>query len=119
MPRTHQFFNPQRIKLAHELRKISKEKRVRIWERAAEELEKNRGREVNLEKINKYTKENDKALVPGKVLGNGNLDHKVKIAAFEFSATAEKKVKDAGGEVLTIKELIQKNPKGSGVKILG
>lgn len=115
MAKTYQLLNPKRVKLAQELRKMSKEKKVKIWERVAEKLGKS---EVNLEKINKYTKENDEALVPGKVLGDGNLDHKVRIAAFKFSSQAEKKIKDAGGEILSIKELIQKNPQGSGIKIL-
>jgi len=30
-------------------------------------------------------------LVPGKVLGNGSLDHKVKVAAMSFSKSAEEK----------------------------
>ena len=115
MPRTYQFFNPERIKLSQELKKLSKEKKVRIWEKVASELGK---KEINLDSVNKHTKENDKIVVPGKVLGRGKLEHKVKIAAFKFSSQAEKKIEDIGGEALTIRKLTQKNPKGSGVKIL-
>ena len=115
MPRTYRFLNPDRIKLIQELKRLSKGGKVKIWEKVASELGK---KEINLGKVNKFTKENDKVVVPGKVLASGELKHKVKIAAFKLSSEAEKKIKNSGGEVLTIRELTKENPTGSGVKIL-
>jgi large subunit ribosomal protein L18e len=57
-------------------------------------------------------------VVPGKVLGAGNLDHPVSVAAFSFSAEAKSKISKAKGKCLSISELIEDNPKGSNVKIM-
>ncbi len=59
---------------------------------------------VNLDKINKYSKEKDIILVPGKVLGKGNLNHKIELIAFRIGESAEKKVKESGS---TFKNLIK------------
>ncbi len=58
-------------------------------------------------------------VVPGKVLGDGSLDHKLEIAAFKFTQSAKEKIKKAGGKFMSISELIKKNPKGSNVRIIG
>jgi len=107
-------------RMIHYLRKKSREHRASIWRRVAELLEKPTRQkvEVNLSKINRFTEAGDVVVVPGKVLGSGVLDHKVVVAAFDFSSGAYRKIVEAGGEVLTIPELVDKNPKGSGVKIL-
>jgi len=57
-------------------------------------------------------------VVPGKVLGAGNLDHPVSVAAFSFSTQARLKISKARGKCLSISELIEVNPKGSNVKIM-
>lgn len=74
---------------------------------------------VNLSRINRYTKENDEVIVPGKVLGSGVINHPVKVAAFTFSDKARSKIIKAKGKCLTIPELAEMNPKGSNVKIIG
>jgi large subunit ribosomal protein L18e len=48
---------------------------------------------VNIEKLNKETKPNDKIIVPGKVLGKGEMQHAITIAAYSFSDDARKKLK--------------------------
>ena len=121
MPKTYEFKDPLRLKLINELKKEGKLKGVNLWIRLAKELSKSRKnrRVVNLWKINKYTKKDENVVIPGKVLGYGNLDHKVTVAAFKFSKTAEEKIVKCGGEVISINELIKRNPSGSSVKILG
>jgi len=57
-------------------------------------------------------------VVPGKVLGAGVLDHKVTVAAFAFSQSARERI-DAVGKTLSIEELLKKNPKGTGIKLMG
>ncbi len=99
---------------------LSKQK-VPIWKAVAKELARpirNR-RQVNLMRINKNTKDKDLVVVPGKVLGNGVLDHKVTVAAWRFSDVAYEKVKKAGSEAISIMDLVKKSPQGKGVKIIG
>jgi large subunit ribosomal protein L18e len=58
-------------------------------------------------------------VVPGKVLGAGAIEHPVNVAAFAFSEKAQSKILKAKGKCLTIPQLMEGNPKGSGVKIIG
>jgi large subunit ribosomal protein L18e len=91
-----------------------------IWARLAVDLSKSRKNrsEVNLDKINTFTKPKDTVVVAGKVLANGELDHEVIIACFKASEGAKEKIEAAKGSLITIKELAEKNPKGSRVIIL-
>jgi len=102
------------------LRKTSYQEKALIWRRVRELLYKPKRRRiiVNISKLNRYTQEGDVVVVPGKVLGSGYIDHKIKVAAYDFSLSARKKLKDAGCEILSIKELLVENPKGKGVKII-
>ena len=68
--------------------------------------------------IETITTEDETVLVPGKVLGSGTLDHKVQVAALDFSQKAEDKIASAGGKCLDINLLLEENPTGSGVKII-
>ncbi len=61
---------------------------------------------VNLYKIGKYTKEGDNVIVPGKVLSTGDIDHKITIAAIEFSEPALKSLKEANCKIVNIKDMI-------------
>jgi large subunit ribosomal protein L18e len=74
---------------------------------------------VNISRINRHTKAGDTVVVPGKVLGAGNLDHPVTVAAFKFSKQAKEKILKTGGACVTIEELIERNPKGSLVRVIG
>ena len=57
-------------------------------------------------------------MVIGKVLGEGEIEHKINISALSFSKQAKEKLKKAGCEIRTIKEEIEKNHKLEGVKII-
>jgi len=105
------------LDLIAELKKTGTAKKAKIWNAVASELLRptRNMREVNLDKIDRVTKANDTIVVPGKVLGKGNLNHKVNVAAFNFSESARTKL----GSHMTIHELLKKNPKGTGVKIIG
>ncbi|HLC52383.1 MAG TPA: 50S ribosomal protein L18e [Candidatus Nanoarchaeia archaeon] len=93
----------------------------KFWKRVLKDLQKpsRQRRQVNVYKIEKYAKQGETVLVPGKVLSVGNLNKKVDVAAFNFSEEAKKKIENAKGKVLTIQELIQQNPEGKKVRILG
>ncbi len=110
--------DPNRLGLVEYLRKEGKKQP--IWARLADDLSGSRKdrSEVNLDKINGLTKAKDTVVVAGKVLGNGTLDHEVTIACFKASASVKEKVEKAKGSMITIKELVEKNPKGTRVMIL-
>ncbi|WP_054839856.1 50S ribosomal protein L18e [Thermococcus sp. JCM 11816] len=107
-------------RLIRTLRKKSNEEGVKIWKDIAWRLEKPRRQraEVNISRINRYTKDGDVVIVPGSVLGAGRLEHKVVVAAWKFSEAARRKIIEAGGEAISIEELMERNPKGSGVIIM-
>ena len=73
---------------------------------------------INLKEIDEKTKEGDTIIVPGKVLGSGELSKKVRICSLGFSESAKEKIKHKKGEIVTILEEIRKNPKAEGVKII-
>jgi len=106
--------------LIAELKKAAKENDASVWKTAAEKLEKPRRQkiEVNLVDIDRHTEKGNVVLVPGAVLAKGELGKVVTVAAWRFSPEAEKKIKDAKGEALTIQELLKKNPNGREVKII-
>ena len=112
--------NEYLIDLIKTLKKTSIERKVNIWKAIAVELEKptRSRRVVNLERINRVGNDNETIIVPGKVLASGDLDKKLTIAAFNFSQEALNKI-NKKGSAITIQELLEKNPKGSKVRIIG
>jgi len=113
--------NPLLITLIQDLKKKAYENDVAIWKDIALRLEKpsRNWPEVNLDRINRYIRENETALVPGKVLSIGNLTKKVSIAAWSFSEKSQEKIKKAGGKCMSIEDLLKNNPKGKDIRILG
>ncbi|MBS3074890.1 50S ribosomal protein L18e [Candidatus Pacearchaeota archaeon] len=71
---------------------------------------------INVGEIDRLKEKN--ILVIGKVLGEGEIEHKINISALSFSKQAKEKLKKAGCEIRTIKEEIEKNHKLEGVKII-
>lgn len=113
--------NPQLLALIERLKRAYKENGAPIWYDLAKRLSAagRRRCEVNISRINRWTKPGDTVVVPGKVLGAGELDHEVNVAAFAFSKVAVEKITKAGGKALSVESLIEVNPKGSRVKIIG
>ncbi|HEX7628469.1 MAG TPA: 50S ribosomal protein L18e [Candidatus Methanoperedens sp.] len=113
--------NGRLLDLISGLKEQSRNKQVPLWRDIAIRLEcpTRDATEVNLSRINRYTKEKDLVLVPGKVLGAGELNHKLTVAAVSFSEGARNKIIEAGGSCLSIEELMNKNPEGSRVRIIG
>lgn len=112
--------NKELALLIADLKKLSIEKKVKIWKRIAEDLEKptRSRRVVNVYKLNKFTKNKDFIVVPGKVLGTGDLGHEIDVAAFNFSEDALRKISQKG-RALSIQELMKLNPEGKNVRIMG
>ena len=73
---------------------------------------------VNIDRIEKESSNGDVLIVPGKVLGGGNLTKKLRVCALYFSASAANKIKNNKGETIKIIDEIKKNPNAEGVKLL-
>lgn len=95
-------------------------KKHEAWRKVADILAYPRRKAVrlNLDLIDKESKEGDTIIIPGKVLGEGNLSKKLAIVAFSLSEEARKKLKEAKCSIMSIKDEIKKNPKAQGVKVL-
>ena len=102
------------------LKKASKENDAPIWAKVADYVQKSRSNQkiVNLKKIDESTEDGNAIIITGKVLGTGNISHKVSVSSFSISNSAAKKIKQSGGEVLKFSEMIKKFPTGKGVKII-
>ncbi len=83
---------------------LSRPTRIRPW--------------INLSQIQKNYKDGEIVLVPGKVLGAGELTNPITVAAWRFSDSAREKIKNAKGKCLSIEELMKSNPDGHGVRVL-
>lgn len=112
--------NPELLETVRFLKVKARQDKSRIWETAAEQLSSPRGRRavLDLNHISRSSSANSVVLVPGKVLGDGMLKHPVVVGAFHFSQTAKAKIEEAGGKCVTIRDLVNKYPKGSKVQIL-
>jgi len=121
MPKKIKKTNPVLISLINELKKNAIKNEAPIWKDIALRLEKpsKNWPEVNLDRISKYINTKETALIPGKVLSDGNLDKKVTIAAWKFTDKAIYKIKKSGGKVVKIEELMKTNPKGKDIRIMG
>lgn len=99
----------------------SKSRQSRFWSRIVQDLKKpsRQRRIVNVYKINKFAREGETIVVPGKVLSVGDLDKKIDVAALNFSQEARTKIEKAKGKTLSISELFKQNPEGRNVRILG
>lgn len=112
--------NPVLRRLIKNLRKTGKEENSSVWTDLADRLSKpNRRRaEVNISRINRHAKEDSTVVVPGKVLGSGRLEQKLTVAAFDFSERAKRRIERAGGETISIEELLSKRPEGENIRIM-
>ena len=105
------------------LEKQSKASKSKVWTDIAVRLGKpTKGRvKVNLWELSKVCKNGkDKTfVVPGKVLGTGELSCAIEIAAFSFSESAKKKIAAQKGTTMNFRELLEKKPKPSSMVIIG
>ena len=109
------------IKLAKDLKQASAKNEAPIWAKLARLAMKptSARRVVNLTKIDKLTKDNDVVVIPGKILGTGNISHKVTLCSFSISNSAAQKILDSGGQIISFSDMIEKFPTGKGVNIIG
>lgn len=112
--------NPQLMSLINKLYSLSAAQESSIWRDVARRLERStKGRAtVNLSKLDRIAGEGETVLVPGKLLGFGNISKKLTVSAYTHSGSAQKKLSEAGCSLMSIEELLEANPKGSNIKII-
>lgn len=103
------------------LRNALKKNKVPIWKAVIKDLSRSRSnrREVNIGELAHVTKDKEVVIVPGKILGSGEISHKLTVWCFTISEVATRKILDAGGKILPLDSLIKKYPDGKGVRIIG
>lgn len=111
--------NTELQELIGELKKASIEQDAAVWKAIALQLERPTRHQpiVNLSNLNRYTKQGETIVVPGKVLGDGELNHSLTVAALGFSCSAEMKLKASKATISTIADIMKKDPKGKTVRI--
>ena len=109
------------IRMAKELKKASAKNDAPIWAKLAEYALKPgiARRDINLKRIGQLAKDNDTVVFPGKVLGTGNVPHKITLCSFSISNSAASKIIENGGNLIDYSKLIEQNPTGKGVVLLG
>jgi large subunit ribosomal protein L18e len=113
--------NALRSRLAHALSKQSKKNKQPIWKVIAKKIEgprRNRSL-VNVGEISRNTKEGSTVVVAGKVLGAGEINHKVSVGAFSFSDGAKSKITKSGGKCFSLQDFMDEKKSVSNVVILG
>ncbi|MBS3091839.1 50S ribosomal protein L18e [Candidatus Pacearchaeota archaeon] len=73
---------------------------------------------VNLDQINEKVKDGERVIVPGKILGEGQLNKKIALVGFSFSQSAKEKLKKNKIETLELLNEIKKNPEAKNIKII-
>ena len=108
------------LKTVSSLKHASKINNAPIWSKLAKISQKSSSAKkiVNIKKINEHSEENNVIVVPGKVLGMGNISHKITLCSFSISNAAAKKIIESGGQIIKFNELIDKHPSGNNVKII-
>ena len=121
MSKNNRKTNAALIALIGDLKAQSRSTGSALWRDVALRLEKSRSNwaEPNLSRLSRHAADEDVVLIPGKLLGSGDVSGKPSVAAYSVSTGARSKIEAAGGRVLTIRELMNENPDGKGVRILG
>jgi large subunit ribosomal protein L18e len=111
--------NPRLRELIADLKSTARESDAGVWQDVADRLQKPRSThaEVNLGRIERYAREDETIVVPGKVLGSGALRTDVTVAAVDFSGSAETKI-DQVGEPIRLEQAIERNPEGANVRVI-
>ena len=112
--------NPMLAGLIKKLDEKGRQEKAPIWESLAERLNRPRRRmsEVNLFSLERHASGKETVVVPGLVLGAGDVSKPLIVVALRFSRIAEEKIRKAGGKCMSIEKFMEeKAPKGA--RIMG
>ena len=113
--------NQELVSLIRFLKKYSYETEAPIWRDIAKRLERPRRSwaVVNVSKLDRYAEADEAVIVPGSILGAGDITKPLTVAAFKASQVAVEKIENAGGTVISLDQLATDIPTGQGIRILG
>ena len=100
--------NPAMRRLALDLRKTKN----KVYVDVARHIERPRRskRVVNINRLSKLSAKYSTFIVTGKVLGIGEVTKPISVYAWTFSKDAKKKITDAGGKTLPLKNVLKDKP---------
>ena len=103
------------------LRRAFKNNKAPIWRALERELSRPRRnrREVNIGTLAEKTDDGQVIVVPGKLLGSGEIGHKLTVCAITISESASKKIIAGGGKLVSLNSLVEQFPDGKGVRLIG
>ncbi|MCL5254430.1 MAG: 50S ribosomal protein L18e [Candidatus Thermoplasmatota archaeon] len=112
--------NPELNRLIAELFNLSARENAPIWRAVALRLEGPLANRpvVNLSRLDRLVSNGDSIVVPGKVLGSGEISKKITVSAYSVSSSAKTKLEKAGCEIHDLETLANSNPKGSGLRLM-
>ena len=112
--------NPELIAIIRDLKKKSQQTKSELWRKIAKYLASSKRSRVavNISRLNRFTKNGEIIVIPGKVLGAGKVSHPLIVAAFKFSDLAQSKINDTNGKCLSLQDLMKKNPTGENVRLM-
>jgi large subunit ribosomal protein L18e len=113
--------NPVFVELISSLRNAGRTNEAPLWRDIASRLEgpSRNWAQVNVSKLEAHVGDGERAVIPGKLLGDGEVTKAVTVIAFSASAQAKAKIHKAGGKVLSFQEAIKQFPKGQNCRIIG
>lgn len=113
--------NQTLVDLIDQLKAQSRDTGSALWRDVALRLSKSRRNwaQPNLSRLSRHAPEGVTVVVPGKLLGSGEVEGSPTVAAYSVSTGARAKIEQAGGKVLSLNELMDSNPEGKEVFILG
>ena len=120
MSKAHRKTNHSLVSLIDDLKDHSRNTGSSLWRDIAGRLETSSRNwaEPNLSQLSRHSSKKETILVPGKVLGSGEINGGQTVAAYSFSQGARTKIEASGGRTLSIRELMDENPNGKEVRIL-
>ena len=113
--------NPVLVDLIGALKNAGRTNEAPLWRDIASRLEKpsRNWAQVNVSKLDDTVGDGEHAVIPGKLLGDGEVSKACTVVAFSASASAKAKIQAKGGKVLTFQEAIKAYPKGQNCRIIG
>ncbi len=106
-------YGPEKIESINAIKTLTAAKGSKVFKLLASMLKAPSRKQVsvNLNKISYVSKPNSVVVIAGKVLGSGELAHKVDIVALSFSDSAKKKIKASGGAMHDYAWLVKRGAK--------
>ncbi len=113
--------NPVLVELIGALKNAGRTNEAPLWRDIASRLEgpSRNWAQVNVSKLEAHVGDGERAVIAGKLLGDGEVTKAVTVIAVSASASAKAKISKAGGKVLTFPEGMKAFPKGQNCRIIG